>query len=862
MTPLLLVAPLGPSFVALKEKLTKESSPSLPLQVVECPSSLEAVSIARKVGTCLILCFAGESDDIVKHITMLKLLSQAIARKQVRVVLTTVFRQPAIHSKLNLHGCSEILIEPTTPKSMIFKLERHYRALPRKKTVESPKAESPKKTETVIRTEEKQVVKPEAPAVSRAPSRARGIRIAEPLDLESDCWIISGGGAKKIASRWLIRLKGPGSEFGQWVRQESEDPIDFLWRWEPDDLENDPFIKEQGNWVFHGQRPEFQEGTWSFIGKHPELSFYYEGHSYGSKFILDESGELVIAKNSAAAKKALELIKKTNQEAKAAKTDRMEKKVSEASKKEMNENDSKKADFTMGEPLRLESDCWLLLKNKPRKVSRRYAVKLVGPGPLAGRWIEVESGDNPLWKWIPNDPDKDPFIKEEGAWMYRGFAPKFQDDGWLFVGYGLELAFYYEGQSCGAKLSLNQAGVLVIAQDSNAAISALPSIRTSYEKVIRQETDKEDEDLSQFVVKSDEKVDAEGSEEELFQASSSDGDAKSRFEYPLSHFGEGEGKWIYICPSMESSRNMKIYVYVPAAWMKNFVGDIREIGVYWVFEGEDKPRRSSTSWIFEGREPALVTDFKDLAKPIQSYLLGFNPEATAIQEAESTESRVYEGEIKADEEGHIYEGEIEAEKEGAVYSGEIKADDPRAPDWNTNITEEEVEQYFNSEGSDGSADVSSSAAKKLFEKISKINSTSATPLTGHAPAVRPIALAFLSSEIMMKKEKTLKQIGDRYCAYLSAACGGEIQVELWANREGEWLCAGASDESSGKLSPKGAGHLLAQIESGGRVLGSLVIGGEDLSQIPLDYVEAAAAMIRGLMISVCESGMSDVKTAA
>src|SRR5262249_10279596 len=149
--------------------------------------------------------------------------------------------------------------------------------------------------------------------------------------------------------------------------------------------------------------------------------------------------------------------------------------------------------FRKTEALTLESDCWLLGTRVPKFANQRWAVKLQGPGPLTGRWIELKSEDptgEKFWQWQPFDEENDPFIKEQGFWIFQGSQPKFTEEVWVFSGSCPSLTFYFEGESYGAKLSCDESGVLYIAEDSQTAQALLPLLVDSLTKVFKKKSDR------------------------------------------------------------------------------------------------------------------------------------------------------------------------------------------------------------------------------------------------------------------------------------------------------------------------------------------------------------------------------------
>ena len=135
------------------------------------------------------------------------------------------------------------------------------------------------------------------------------------------------------------------------------------------------------------------------------------------------------------------------------------------------------------------------------------------------------------------------------------------------------------------------------------------------------------------------------------------------------------------------------------------------------------------------------------------------------------------------------------------------------------------------------------------------------------PTLSPLAIAFLVSELMRKKNYTTLQLAVRVCEYLEASCGG-LHAELWYIQAGGWECAG----SSHGISPKAAAlfnpanfkagvtqpklideqYFVAPIGE----LGRLVILGKGAELVSPAYLVGVCAVITGVMQSLTH--VSDV----
>ena len=88
----------------------------------------------------------------------------------------------------------------------------------------------------------------------------------------------------------------------------------------------------------------------------------------------------------------------------------------------------KKEDFVYVAPLKLQSDIWLVKsKTDCKKILRRWLLKILGPSPHAGKWIELKPQPRdklPTWKYTLVT-ENDQFIVDDGSWFFYGLKPEF-----------------------------------------------------------------------------------------------------------------------------------------------------------------------------------------------------------------------------------------------------------------------------------------------------------------------------------------------------------------------------------------------------------------------------------------------------
>lgn len=91
-------------------------------------------------------------------------------------------------------------------------------------------------------------------------------------------------------------------------------------------------------------------------------------------------------------------------------------------------------------PLHIENDIWILKSTTDlKKNQNQWTVRLLGPGPLVGEWIELESE---RWSFQFSGPEKTRFLSNSGSWFYEGkIRPEFigSENRWMFQGESFEL---------------------------------------------------------------------------------------------------------------------------------------------------------------------------------------------------------------------------------------------------------------------------------------------------------------------------------------------------------------------------------------------------------------------------------------
>jgi hypothetical protein len=128
-----------------------------------------------------------------------------------------------------------------------------------------------------------------------------------------------------------------------------------------------------------------------------------------------------------------------------------------------------------------------------KKVLRRWLIKLIGPGPAAGHWSEVENKNDSkstYWRFIPH-ADWDDFIHDEGHWYFCGTKPEFDhnEKKWNFSG-DFPALFFKSGDEYHYRFKFD-AGVLKVATTSDFAEAMRDEIERSFSEEVDIKGDEE-----------------------------------------------------------------------------------------------------------------------------------------------------------------------------------------------------------------------------------------------------------------------------------------------------------------------------------------------------------------------------------
>jgi hypothetical protein len=456
---LLVLTPLGESFSGILSSLRGKPG----LQLIECAGPSELISVSRQIGTCAAVVYCPKPAEAERYQSIVNALADEILNKKMKVVVVlgavgelNAFEE--LKHRFFQAGACDVVDELSGMVTIRDTIHRAIAVLPSRKSLSKKTA-------------------------------AYDLSWAPPLRLESDCWLTLRDTLKQIAGKWFLSLIGPLPRYGQWCAMDlSENPAfppsESVWEWVPTDLMNDPFIHEEGAWVFRGEKPEFKGGSWRFIGPCIELSFLHKGASYGTKFSSD-SKSMVIAEDSDHARSVVKRIEAL-EEAGLSGCERITPSKERCDAAEEQAIEAQKPHFIL-DPLKLGSDCFAREERVPRFINQVWIMRLAGPTPAHGKWefVRQEELEEPTWQWIPNQ--RDSFIVDPGCWIFQGNEPIYRDGLWTFGGKKARMDFVTNVDSSRAKvlarkISVDSRGAFLLAEDSPAALAALEKLTNARKK--------------------------------------------------------------------------------------------------------------------------------------------------------------------------------------------------------------------------------------------------------------------------------------------------------------------------------------------------------------------------------------------
>jgi hypothetical protein len=262
-------------------------------EVDEFSTANELATHLATIPASLIIASLRDRNDLIQLATFLKIVKK-IARDAIMKVVVVNFSGDKNFEKASDKLGIQDLIEPNmNTRALKYKLDFWMKSLNVQLKSNANSGNQKIKSLDAKKTDSKTVDKNAATWL-------------EPLDLESDIWILKNDNdCKKVMSKWLVRLMGPGPYVGQWVEAGSGH-----WRFDFKENQKEFYIADDGSWFLSGdQRPEFvwKENIWLITGDNFDLYFKDQTAKIHSR-LKSQNKNLTICKNSLFAKTKESLI--------------------------------------------------------------------------------------------------------------------------------------------------------------------------------------------------------------------------------------------------------------------------------------------------------------------------------------------------------------------------------------------------------------------------------------------------------------------------------------------------------------------------------------------------------------------------
>ncbi len=219
-------------------------------------SSHELLKVMSNDQNCLIIANISSRDDLIQLATFMKMSKMSARSNITKIVVVNSTDNKHYEKAISKLANVEILESTVNVRALSFKMNFWMKAMrgqARKLLQDGQKADQ---------------------AVEAAATEAKSLNSLSALECESDFWILAReSDCKKIISRWMVKLMGPGPYVGNW--NEVPDKAN-TWIFHIKKSFRETLVAGDGHWFYRGdQKPEFNwsENKWMFTGEDIELFF-------------------------------------------------------------------------------------------------------------------------------------------------------------------------------------------------------------------------------------------------------------------------------------------------------------------------------------------------------------------------------------------------------------------------------------------------------------------------------------------------------------------------------------------------------------------------------------------------------------
>lgn len=270
---------------------TLQAQPSY--EVEEFNAVNDLATFVSTISAGLIISSLRDKNDLVQIASFMKVVKKVAKDTALKIVVINFSGDKQFEKAIAKLGIQDLVEPAINSKAFKFKLDFWMKSL-NAQIKNNPNANAQKNVKSLDA----------AKASDKKVDNTAPVWL-EPLELEDDIWLINNeSDCKKILSKWLIKVVGPGPYVGQW-----NDVQNNLWRFEIKAADRDMYVPGSGHWYFHGDvKPDFvwKENVWLITGDSFDL-FYKDGDKVFSRFKCKDKN-FTVCKNSLFAKTKEQII--------------------------------------------------------------------------------------------------------------------------------------------------------------------------------------------------------------------------------------------------------------------------------------------------------------------------------------------------------------------------------------------------------------------------------------------------------------------------------------------------------------------------------------------------------------------------
>lgn len=237
-----------------------KSNPVYEMEDFTVPNDLATYLSGQEAA--LIIVSLMDKDDLINIATLVKLQKKIAKDSIAKLVVINFSGDKILERSLAKLGIQDVIDPTISTRALRFKIDFWMKSLTAQ--VKHVRKSSPQNQ-----------ISTQVQNSNEAKNTDTSLHWKEPLLCEDDIWLIKNDSdCKRVLTKWLVKMVGPGPYAGQW--NEVPGKVN-LWQFEVLGDLKDLLISGTGQWFFAGfQKPEFiwKENVWQMAGS--EFNLYYE----------------------------------------------------------------------------------------------------------------------------------------------------------------------------------------------------------------------------------------------------------------------------------------------------------------------------------------------------------------------------------------------------------------------------------------------------------------------------------------------------------------------------------------------------------------------------------------------------------